>query len=98
VTEKPRLHVPNEPDASEWRRRVMEDATIDEVIEKEDGIAAWLWDRWRVLEGVGLDRVRFVALVNGYRRELWLWLMGERMWDQFVTGLAGRVARRVPGH
>lgn len=30
----------------------------------------------------------------GYRRELWLWLAGERSWQQCASGLAGRIARR----
>jgi hypothetical protein len=52
----PRLHLPSEPDRALWWGRVMESATLDEVIEKEDGIAPWLWERWRVLESAGLDR------------------------------------------
>ncbi|MGH9047473.1 MAG: hypothetical protein ACRDVW_09175 [Acidimicrobiales bacterium] len=91
----PRLHVPSEPDREVWRRRVMQSATIDEVIEKEDGIAAWLWERWRVLESAGLDRTRFVGIVTGYRREIWLWLIGERTWGQCCSGLIGRIDRRL---
>jgi hypothetical protein len=30
------------------------------------------------------------------QRELWLWLMGERPWIQFLAALAGRVVRRMP--
>jgi hypothetical protein len=33
----------------------------------------------------------------GYRRELWLWLCGERTWDQCASGLLGRLSRRVTG-
>jgi len=95
VSDIGRLHVPNEPDGSIWRARVMQSATLDEVIEKEDGIAPWLWERWRVLERAGLDRVRFVAIVTGYRREIWLWLMGERTWTQCCSGLIGRIERRL---
>lgn len=91
-----RLHVPSEPDASAWRRRVLHSATLDEIIEKEEGIAAWLWDRWRVLERHGMDRPAFVDVVSGYRREIWLWLMGERTWAQCCSGLAGRTERRLP--
>jgi hypothetical protein len=90
-----RLHVPSEPDPDPWRRRVLESATLDEVIEKEDGIAAWLWDRWRTLERYGMDRAAFVSVAVGYRREIWLWLMGERTWAQCCSGLAGRVERRL---
>ncbi len=89
------LHLPSEPDASGWRRRALENATVDEVIEKEDGIASWLWDRWRVLESAGIDRTRFGAIVTGYRREIWLWLMGERTWAQCCSGLIGRIERRL---
>lgn len=90
-----RLHVPSEPDRDRWRRLVLENATVDEVIEKDDGIAEWLWQRWRILDSHGMDRSAFVALVSGYRREIWLWLMGERTWAQCCSGLAGRAERRL---
>ena len=62
-------------------------------------VGVWLWERWRpALEPVGMSREAFVDVIVSYRRELWLWLMGERMWDPFLSGLAGRVARRLPGH
>ena len=86
--------MPSEPDRSVWWSRVMESATLDEVIEKEDGVAPWLWERWRVLESAGVDRARFIAIVTGYRREIWLWLMGERTWAQCCSGLIGRIDRR----
>jgi hypothetical protein len=95
MTDAPRLHVPSEPDRERWARRAMQSATLDEVIEKEDGIAPWLWERWRVLESAGLDWVRFLAIVTGYRRELWLWLLGERTWAQCCSGLIGRIDRRL---
>ena len=90
-----RLHLPSEPDRTRWRRRVMADATLDEVLEKEEGVGPWLWDRWRVLEGAGLDRDRFMSIVAAYRREIWLWLMGERTWAQCCSGLIGRIERRL---
>ncbi len=31
----------------------------------------------------------------GYQRELWLWLVGERTWDQCLSGLLGRLQRRA---
>jgi hypothetical protein len=43
-----------------------------------------------------MDREAFVDVVIAYGRELWLWLMGERQWDEFLAGLAGRVSRRLP--
>ena len=39
MTDGVRLHVPSEPDRLVWWSRVMENATLDEVIEKEDGVA-----------------------------------------------------------
>lgn len=34
------------------------------------------------------------AICRGYERELWLWLVGERTWEQCADGLLGRVLRR----
>jgi hypothetical protein len=60
-------------------------------------LGLWLWQQWRpALEPVGMDREAFIDVVVGFGREAWLWLMGERLWDQFLDGLAGRVARRLP--
>ncbi len=92
-----RLHVPSEPDGEPWRSRVLQSATLEEVIEKDDGIAAWLWERWRILESAGMDRSRFFEVVASYHRELWLWLMGERTWQQCCSGLIGRIERRIAG-
>jgi hypothetical protein len=49
-----------------------------------------------VLEPAGCTREAFVDVVVANRRELWLWLLGDRRWEQYVTGLAGRVIRRLP--
>jgi len=60
-------------------------------------IGVWLWSRWQpVLEPAGCTREDFVEIVMSTRRELWLWLLGDRRWEQYVTGLAGRVVRRLP--
>jgi len=60
-------------------------------------VGVWLWCRWQpVLEPGGCSREEFVDIVVANRRELWLWLLGERRWEQYVTGLAGRVVRRMP--
>ena len=48
------------------------------------------------LEPLGFSREDFIDSVVAYRRELWLWLMGDRGWIPYVTGLAARVIRRVP--
>jgi len=96
---RPLLEFPEEPEAlrdglrdallagGDWR-----DGFSDDIC-----IGLWLWSRWQpVLEPVGCTREDFVEIVITTRRELWLWLLGDRRWEQYVTGLAGRVARRLP--
>ena len=72
-------------------------AALEATVGGAGGPAEWLWERWRVLERAGMDRAQFVGLVVAYRRELWLWLVGDRQWDQCCAGLIGRVTRRLPG-
>ncbi|MGH9043519.1 MAG: hypothetical protein ACRDVP_01530 [Acidimicrobiales bacterium] len=91
---RPRLHLPSEPDATRWRECIRAGASVEEVVEKDEGVASWLWERWRVLDAAGMDRDRFFAVAASYRREIWLWLMGERTWAQCASGLLGRVERR----
>lgn len=94
-----RFHVPDEPVQMGVRVRdaVLAGETPGDHIDDEMGVAVWLWNQWsRNLEPIGIDREAFLDIVVSYRRELWFWLMGERGWEPFVTGLAGRVARRVP--
>lgn len=59
--------------------------------------SGWLWDQWQlVLEPTGFGREAFVDVVMSCHRELWLWLMDDRVWVQFISGVAGRIARRMP--
>jgi len=94
-----RLALPEEPvelkvglrdallDGQDWR-----DGLSDDIC-----IGVWLWGEWQpTLEPAGCTRDQFVDVVTDCRRELWLWLVGDRIWAQFISGLAGRVARRVP--
>ncbi len=95
----PRLELPEEPvdiktalrdallDGHKWQ-----DGFSDDIC-----IGLWLWGQWRpALEPGGLSREDFVDVVIANRRELWLWLIGDRQWLQFITGLAGRIVRRLP--
>ena len=94
-----RLDLPEEPaelrvglrdgllNGGDWREGFSDDVCI----------GVWLWERWRAaLEPAGCPRESFIDVVIGYRREIWLWLAGERTWEQCVAGLAGRVGRRLP--
>lgn len=97
ITTAPSLHLPDEPVGrrSQWWREVAAGRPFDDLLESDDGPAAWLWDRWAVLRRAGLGRKDFTTVVVGYRRELWLWLLGERRWAQTCSGLIGRVDRRL---
>jgi hypothetical protein len=90
--------VPDEPTvrAEAWLAALLDGADLTVVLGAEDGLAAWLWQRWSFLAAdAGVSRDAFTAMVLEYRRELWLWLAGERTWNQACSGLVGRVTRRV---
>ena len=92
-----RLHLPDEPSVrrTEWYGRVLEGEDIADVVGGDDGIAAWLFSRWQVLATAGMSREAFDAQALAYRRELWLWLHGDRTWEQCCSGLIGRIERRA---
>ncbi|HEX4082627.1 MAG TPA: hypothetical protein VHX40_06635 [Acidimicrobiales bacterium] len=92
----PQLHVPDEPVVMKavWRDAVLDGADLAEIV--TGGVAGWLWSRWRALESAGFTEAGFERLVGDYRREIWLWLHGDRTWEQCCSGLIGRIGRRVP--
>jgi hypothetical protein len=95
----PALEVPAEP--AELRatiaREVLGGADWEERFGAGLGVGDALWTSWgRVLEASGMDRASFEAVVRAYRRELWFWVLGERLWEQAASGLAGRLVRRLP--
>ncbi len=65
------------------------------MLRGDDGVVEWLWSRWSALRQAGVTRAEFEVIVLGYRREIWLWLAGERVWTQCCAGLIGRVSRRI---
>jgi hypothetical protein len=97
VTSPPTLHLPDEPTvrAQAWLAAVLDGADLVAVLSADDGFAAWLWSRWSALGQAGVTRDEFLEIVVGYRRELWLWLAGERIWVQCCSGLVGRISRRI---
>jgi hypothetical protein len=96
----PAPHVPDEPvvRAEHWLAAVLEGRELQSVLRDADGFVAWLWARWRSLASVGIDEEQLGAIVLGYRREIWLWLAGERTWAQCCSGLIGRITRRIAGN
>jgi hypothetical protein len=100
ATTVPVLHVPDEPTARAegWLAAVLDgQALVDVIGDETDGVTAWFWSRWRTLAAAGLDEADLSQIVLGYRRELWLWLAGERTWAACCSGLIGRINRRLAG-
>ena len=96
----PGLSLPEEPVELRRRTRALVEQDPGQgaaVVDAGAFVADPLWVRWGpALEAAGMDRGGFDAIVAGYRRELWLWVMGERTWAQSGGGLLGRVQRRLP--
>jgi hypothetical protein len=100
VSAVPVLHVPDEPTgrAEGWLHAVLNGEDLERVLgDEKDGVTAWFWSRWRSLASTGLNEEGFGLIVLGYRREIWLWLAGERTWAQCCSGLIGRISRRLAG-
>jgi hypothetical protein len=100
VSDATDLPLPEEPVALRRRTRALIEQDAERgsaVVDSGSWIADPLWEGWGpALEAAGMDRDRFDGIVTGYRRELWLWVMGERTWAQSAGGLLGRVQRRLP--
>jgi hypothetical protein len=65
--------------------------------ENATALTRLLWRSWKKdLEQVGVNRRQFARTVMAYRFELWLWRVGERPWAHAVSGLIGRITRRLP--
>ena len=97
VVSTPTLHVPDEPTvrAEAWLQAVLTGRDLADVLTGDEGVSGWLWSRWSALRPAGVSRDDLDAIVLSYRRELWLWLAGERTWAQCCSGLIGRIDRRV---
>jgi len=97
VAAAPVLHVPDEPTvrAEAWLAAVLEGEDLEHVLMKDEGVVPWLWTRWRTLAASGLSEEDLGSIVLGYRREIWLWLAGERIWTKCCSGLIGRINRRI---
>lgn len=56
-------------------------------------LAAHAAGTWRVATGPDLETVQ--AAFAAARREIWLWVQGNRTWEQLGVSLTGRVERRL---
>lgn len=92
----PSLHFPDEPIERRmvWRGAVLDGTPLPTVVAGPASIAEWLFSRWQALGAAGVDEDALASIALGYRRELWLWLAGERTWRQCCSGLIGRISRR----
>ncbi len=56
---------------------------------------------WPSLDGLaiaGPTPCLLAAVISELAYESWLWVMGDRTWEQFAEALAGRLDRRVVAH
>lgn len=94
------LELPQEPsELKAQTRALVERSPRDGLRVVADGrfLADVLWPKWGMrLTEAGMGYERFVEAVRGYRGEIRLWVMGERPWDDCISGVAGRVTRRMP--
>jgi hypothetical protein len=99
VTVIDELPIPEEPLRlrASVRKLVAEDPQAAETkLSDGEWITRRLWQAWGPeLRGRGMPRREFREVVQGYRRELWLWVAGERTWRQCAEGLEGRTRRRL---
>ena len=95
----PTLLWPEEPRALKSIVRTLLDQAPETglpLVVAGEWIADPLWESWgNVLQERGMERERFGQIVAGYGNELRLWVAGERPWQQYISGLAGRVERRL---
>ena len=93
-----KLHLPDEPEAlaDEWLEDVANGRDLESVLLGESGLSAWLWRRWKTVSTQGFTEEDLAEVVRGSQREVWLWMAGERTWEQACAGLLGRIERRLP--
>lgn len=88
--------LPAPPEPSELRSKRGAGWQPDSTAENATRLGRMFWRTWRDdLRRSGLDQRHFTQIVMSYRSELWLWRAGERSWAHVVSGLVGRVGRRV---
>ncbi len=95
----PTLTLPEEPRALKAMARTLLDQAPERglpLVVAGEWIADPLWEYWGpALVKRGMDRARFGQIVASFGNELRLWVAGERPWQQYISGLAGRAERRL---
>ena len=95
----PALTLPEEPRALRSMARTLLDQAPETglpLVVRGEWLADPLWECWGdLLREQGMGREQFGHVVAGYGNELRLWVAGERPWQHCISGLAGRVERRL---
>ncbi len=93
------LTLPEEPQALKSLARTLLDQAPETglpLVATGEWIADPLWESWgAALRECGMDREQFGQIVADYGNELRLWVIGERPWEHYISGLVGRVERRL---
>jgi hypothetical protein len=95
---EPALAIPDEPlqQKALLRAAAGEDPVAGRVVALAE-IAAMFWRDWKeALAPLGMDEESFASIIAGATNEVWLWVMGDRPFDQLVASIAGRTIRRIP--
>ncbi len=59
-------------------------------------LASYAFEQWREALGpLGIDGGLLLQAFERGKREIWLWVTGDRRWSQLAPSLAARVARRA---
>ena len=99
ISAAPILPLPGEPQAlKRVARELLEQAPATglSLVSSGEWIVDPLWGSWSAaLEPCGMSRDSFSRIVAEYGNELRLWVVGERPWDHYVSGLRGRITRRL---
>lgn len=93
------LLVPARPEPVALRRALRALAGDDPVTGRSEAtrrLAATLWRTWRAeFAPHGMTAKQFREVVAGAGQEVWLWVMGDRPFDQIQESIAGRARRRL---
>lgn len=92
---------PSPPEPAGLRDRTLEGARkapreTRAELARGEWLTDWLWTAWSAeLEPAGIGRDALTREVGRWSRELWLWVTGERQWDEVSALVYGGVLRRA---
>ncbi|MGO9558457.1 MAG: hypothetical protein ACLPQS_11305 [Acidimicrobiales bacterium] len=82
--------------ASLRRRAGTQPDRIRDIAPRELAAHAWKQQQWReALEAAGLGQEHIRHAFATAKWEIWLWVRGNRVWEQLSAHLIGRLVRRA---